>query len=226
MPTFDGFAEKYDGWFETPLGRYVAAAEKRLVLDLAAPVRGEKMIDIGIGTGFFTIDFLKRGLDITGIDISGEMIAVAQKKGFKNLSLADACHIPYPDEAFTLVLSVTALEFIKEPERAVSEMTRVCKKGGRIVVGTLGAHSLWALKRNRDVKNSPDSVFHDAHFYTLSELKELALKFSKRVSVNGAVFAPPYDNALSILTGKIIERPCQDLCPCLGAFLTFRIDKE
>ena len=226
MPTFDDFAEKYDGWFETPLGSYVAAQEKRLILDLAAPVQGEKMIDVGIGTGFFTIDFLKRGLDITGIDISEEMMSVAGKKGFKNLSLGDACHIPYPDETFTLVLSITALEFIKEPEQAVFEMMRVCKKGGRIVVGTLGANSLWALKRNREVKNNPDSVFKDVHFYTFSELKELALRFGKKVSVNGAVFAPPYDNALSIITGKIIERSCQHLCPCLGAFLIFRIDKE
>lgn len=226
MPTFDDFAEKYDSWFETPLGRYVAAAEKRLVLDLAAPVQGEKMIDIGIGTGFFTIDFLKRGLDITGIDISGEMMSVAGKKGFKNLSLGDACDIPYPDETFSLVLSITALEFIKEPEQAVSQMMRVCKKGGRIVVGTLGANSLWALKRKREVKNNPDSIFNDAHFYTFSELRELALTFGKRVSVKGAVFAPPYDNALSILTGKIIERPCQCLCPCLGAFLIFRVEKE
>jgi ubiquinone/menaquinone biosynthesis C-methylase UbiE len=154
------------------------------------------------------------------------MMSVAGKKGFKNLLLADAYRIPYPDETFSLVLSITALEFIKEPERAVSEMMRVCKKGGRIVVGTLGAHSLWALKRTREVKNNPDSVFKDAHFYTFSELKGLALRFGRRVSVHGAVFAPPCDNALSMLMGKILERPCQRLCPGWGAFLIFRIDKE
>ena len=208
------------------MGRYVAAAEKRLTLELAAPVQGEKMIDIGIGTGFFTIDFLKRGLDITGIDISAEMMSVARNKGFTHLSLGNACDIPFGDEIFSLVLSITALEFIKEPGRAVSEMMRVCKKGGRIVVGTLGAHSLWALKRKREAKNNPDSVFNYAHFYTFSELRELALSFGNRVSVKGAVFAPPYDNALSIITGKIIERPCQRLCPGMGAFLIFRIDKE
>jgi ubiquinone/menaquinone biosynthesis C-methylase UbiE len=226
VPTFDGFAEKYDGWFETPLGRYVADAEKRLVLELASPVRGEKMLDVGIGTGFFTMDFLERGLEIAGIDISEEMMAIAGKKGLHNLALGDARNIEYPDESFTLVLSITALEFIKEPHRAVGEMMRVCKKGGRVVVGTLGARSLWALKRNRDLKTKADSVFRDAYFYTFSELREMAARFSKRVTVKGAVFAPPYDNALSILAGKIIERPCQRLCPSLGAFLAFRIDKE
>jgi len=226
VPIFDSLAEKYDRWFETPLGRYVAAAEKRLVLDLAAPVPGEKMLDVGIGTGFFTTDFLKRGLDITGIDISEEMMAYARKKGFRNLSVGDACHLAYPDETFSLVLSITALEFINTPERAISEMMRVCKKGGRIVVGTLGAHSLWALKRKREVRKNPGSVFKEAHFYTFQELKKLALKFGKRFSVRGAVFAPPYDNAPSICTGKIIEGLCQHLCPGLGAFLIFRIDKE
>jgi ubiquinone/menaquinone biosynthesis C-methylase UbiE len=226
VPTFDVFAEKYDSWFETPLGRHVALVEKGLILDLASPVRGEKMLDIGIGTGFFAMDFLERGLDIAGMDISEEMLAVAGRKGFKNLSVGDARDVSYPDETFSLVLSVTALEFIKEPRRAISEMVRVCKKGGRIVVGTLGADSLWALKRKRETKNNPGSVFSDVHFYTLSELKELASGFSTKVLMKGAVFAPPYDSALSILAGKIIERPCQSFCSSLGAFLAFRIDKE
>lgn len=225
MPTFDAYAEKYDLWFDTPLGKYVADAEKRLILDLAAPKKGEKMLDVGIGTGFFAREFLKRGADITGIDVSPKMLDVARKKGFKDVSAGDAVNIPFPDAVFDLVVSITALEFIREPRRAVSEMMRVCKKEGRVVVGTLGAKSLWAHKRRREMKQNPASVFHDAHFYTLAELREIAGSFGSRVSLKGAVFAPPYDNALSLFTGKIIERTCQKLCPWGGAFLAFRIDK-
>jgi ubiquinone/menaquinone biosynthesis C-methylase UbiE len=223
---FDAFAEKYDLWFETSLGKYVADVEKRLILDLAAPKKGEKMLDVGIGTGFFALEFLKRGADVTGIDVSPKMLAVAQKKGFRNISTGDAAEVTFPDEMFDLVVSITALEFIKEPLRAVSEMIRVCRKGGRVVVGTLGADSLWAVKRRREVRKNPASVFHDAHFYTLSELQKIAGLFGSEVSLKGAVFAPPYDNALSVLTGKIIERPCRALCPSRGAFLAFRIDKR
>ncbi|MHB8090457.1 MAG: class I SAM-dependent methyltransferase [Syntrophales bacterium] len=226
MPTFDALAEKYDLWFETPLGKYVADREKRLILELAKPVKGEKMLDVGIGTGFFALEFLKRGADITGIDVSLKMLAIAEKKGFTNISTGDAVDIHFPDEMFDLVVSVTALEFIEEPRRAVSEMMRVCKKGGRVVVGTLGADSLWAHKRRRDMKKNPESVFHHAHFYTFPELQEITGHFNSRAALRGAVFVPPYDNALCVLAGQIIERPCQRLFPFWGAFLAFRIDKE
>jgi len=46
VPTFDALAEKYDLWFETTLGKYVADREKRLILELAHPVKGEKMLDV------------------------------------------------------------------------------------------------------------------------------------------------------------------------------------
>jgi len=225
VATFDVFAEKYDLWFETPLGRYVADTEKRLTLDMAAPQKGEKMLDVGIGTGFFALEFLKRGAEITGIDVSLNMLDVARRKGFKNVSPGDAVDLDFPDETFDLVVSITALEFIKEPRKAVSEMARVCRKGGRVIVGTLGADSWWAVKRRQEMKNNPASVFHDAHFYTLTELRRICAGLGKNLTLAGAVFAPPCDNALAVLTGKLIERPCQLLCPGRGAFLAFRIDK-
>ncbi len=225
MPTFDSFAEKYDTWFKTPLGKYVADTEKRLILDLAEPRTGEKMLDVGIGTGFFALEFLKRGAEITGIDVSLNMLEIARRKGFENVSPGDAVDLSFPDETFDLVVSITALEFIKEPRRAVSEMFRVCKKGGRIIVGTLGADSSWASKRRQEMKQNPASVFHDAHFYTLTDLRSICAGTGNNLTLAGAVFAPPYDNALSLFAGKIIERPCQLLCPGRGAFLAFRIDK-
>ncbi len=225
MAAFDDFAEKYDTWFETPLGKYVADTEKRLILVLAEPRAGEKMLDVGIGTGFFALEFLKRGAEITGIDVSLNMLEVSRRKGFENVFPGDAVNLSFPDETFDLVVSITALEFIKEPGRAVSEMFRVCKKGGRVVVGTLGADSSWASKRLQEIKQNPASVFHDAHFYTLTDLRRICAGTGKNLTLAGAVFAPPYDNALSLLAWKIIERPCQLLCPGRGAFLAFRIDK-
>lgn len=226
MPTFDALAEKYDLWFETTLGKYVADREKKLVLELARPVKGEKMLDVGIGTGFFALEFMKRGIEIIGIDVSTKMLAIAAGKGFKNIAPGDAVDLHFPNETFDLVVSITALEFIKEPRRAVSEMMRVCKRGGRVVVGTLGAASPWARKRRRDMQRNPSSVFHDAHFYTFAELRKITNNYGARATFRGAVFAPPYDNALCALAGKIIESPCQKLCPSWGAFLAFRIDKD
>lgn len=225
MQAFDGFADKYDKWFTTGLGKYVLQAEMELVLELAAPKPGEKALDVGVGTGIFAVELMKRGTEITGIDVSGKMLEIARSKGVRNVALGDAVSLDFPDESFDLVVSITALEFIEECDRAISEMVRVCRKGGRVVVGTLGSGSLWALKRSRAARKDAGSIFRHARFYSFGELKRLAEKHGYRTVVKGAVFAPPFDNAISVFIGKTIEKICQRLVPFWGAFLIFRIDK-
>ncbi len=225
MHAFDGFAEQYDKWFNTGLGRQVLNYEKELVLELAAPKLGDKVLDVGVGTGIFALELMKSKVDITGIDVSEKMLSIARSKGVPNVALGDAASLDFPDESFDLVISITALEFIKDYEKAISEMVRVCKKGGRVVVGTLGSGSLWALKRSRAARKDPDSVFRDARFYSFGELKHAAEKFGYKTVVKGAVFAPPFDNAFCIFIGGLMEKICQSLVPSRGAFLIFRIEK-
>jgi ubiquinone/menaquinone biosynthesis C-methylase UbiE len=225
MQTFDRFAEHYDDWFKTGLGKYVLHYEKELVLKLAMPKPGEKILDIGIGTGVFAVELMKYKTEITGIDVSERMLEIARSKGLTNVAVGDAVSLDFPDETFDLVISITALEFIKEYEKAISEMVRVCKKGGRVVVGTLGSGSLWALKRNRAARKDAGSVFRHARFYSFGELKRLAETFGYKSVVKGAVFALPFDNAFCVSTGRWIEKICQSLFPSRGAFLAFRIEK-
>lgn len=225
MQAFDGFANKYDQWFTTALGKHVLRYEKELVLELSAPKPGDSVLDIGVGTGIFAVELMKHGTEITGIDVSERMLEIARSKGVTNVALGDAVSLDFPDESFDLVVSITALEFIEECDRAISEMVRVCKKGGRVVVGTLGSGSLWALKRSRAARKDAGSIFRHARFYSFGELKRLAEKHGYRTVVKGAVFAPPFDNAISVFIGKTIEKICQRVVPYWGAFLIFRIDK-
>ncbi len=225
MPTFDGFAEQYDKWFTTGLGKYVLQCEKELVLELAAPKPGDKVLDIGVGTGIFALELMNHGAEITGIDVSERMLEVARSKGVKNVAIGNAVSLDFPDESFDLVISITALEFVKENDKAISEMVRVCKKGGRVVVGTLGSGSLWALKRSRAARKDPGSVFRDARFYSFVEMKRMAGRYGYKSVVKGAVFALPFDNAFCTFTGRLIEKACQSLLPSRGAFLVFRIEK-
>jgi ubiquinone/menaquinone biosynthesis C-methylase UbiE len=226
MHTFDNFAEHYDKWFETCLGKFVADCERELILELAGPKSGEKILDVGIGTGFFASEILKYQVDIIGMDVSEKMLDIARSKGLTNVFTGDAAALDFPDEAFELVISITAFEFFREPEKSLSEMMRVCKRGGRVVVGTLGSGSWWAFKRRRDLHRNPDSVFRDARFYSYRELKDMADKFGSTTTIRGAVFVPPYNNAFCVSVGKLVEKVCRSLVPFWGAFLIFRIDKN
>jgi ubiquinone/menaquinone biosynthesis C-methylase UbiE len=77
---FDDWPERYDRWFETPVGKAVLQYESELILDLLRPGRGERILDAGSGTGIFTREFLAQGAGVIGLDISLAMLLYAAEK--------------------------------------------------------------------------------------------------------------------------------------------------
>lgn len=78
---FDKYAEVYDKWFITPAGNKVFDLELNTLFELIDPSPGMTMLDIGIGTGLFALEFSRRGVTVSGIDPSEKMIAIARKWG-------------------------------------------------------------------------------------------------------------------------------------------------
>ncbi len=149
---FDEWPDKYDSWFETPIGTLVKKYESELLIDLLQPHPGEKILDVGCGTGVFTLDILAFGPHITGLDISQPMLKRAGYKtegySFQGVAGNMSC-LPFLDECFDKIVSVTAIEFTKDAKGAVAELFRVTKKGGVIVVTTLNSLSPWAARRKK-----------------------------------------------------------------------------
>lgn len=170
---FDGWPERYDQWFDAPLGKAVLKYEAALVLDLLRLLRGEKVLDAGSGTGIFTREFLLRGADVVGLDISWAMLRWAKKKN-EPLShpgvAADMTLLPFADGLFDKSVSVTALEFIEDEKRAVAELFRVTKPGGIVVVATLNSLSPWAVRRREDAQRDRESIFSRVFFRSPAQL--------------------------------------------------------
>ena len=80
--------------------------------------------------------------------------------------------LPFNDAAFDRVVAVTVLCFVRDAERAIMEMARVLKPGGRLVIGELGRWSLWAAHR-RIRGWLGDPTWRAAMFRTAAELREL-----------------------------------------------------
>lgn len=153
---FDAWTDRYDRWFETPTGRLVRKYESALVLELLNPLPGERILDVGCGTGVFTQDLLDCGARVTGVDLSGPMLKKAMGRtgagGFIGLC-ADMCALPFPDNCFDKVVSMTAIEFVADAGRAVAELDRIARKGGCVVVTTLNSLSPWAEQRKQKGQN-------------------------------------------------------------------------
>ncbi|NUN99959.1 MAG: methyltransferase domain-containing protein [Saprospiraceae bacterium] len=77
---FDRLAVQYDAWYTTPLGAFVNAREQALLFELTKVRPGEQALDVGCGTGNYTLALAQRGIQAMGVDLSPAMLAVAISK--------------------------------------------------------------------------------------------------------------------------------------------------
>ena len=173
---FDEWPVKYDEWFTTPIGLLVKKYESELLLHLLKPKSDEFILDAGCGTGVFTLDVLSSKTHVIGVDLSLPMLLRAEQKarGYHfQAVLADISSLPFSENAFDKVVSVTTLEFIEDAKRAIQELFRVTRKGGRVAVATLNSLSPWAERRKAEAKKG-HPLFRKATFRSPDELLALA----------------------------------------------------
>ena len=104
-----------------------------------AGARGLRVLEIGCGLGTDGVRFAKAGADYTGIDLTDAAIELARKRfelsGLRGeLRVSDAENLDFADESFDLVYSHGVLHHTPDIARAVSEIHRVLKPGGRAIV--------------------------------------------------------------------------------------------
>ena len=170
---FDEWTERYDQWFTEPIGKLIRETEGELVRDFLDPKPGEKVLDAGCGTGIFTIDFLVAGARVAGLDISEPMLSVARKrtKGYPFFAVrGDMRYLPFKDESFDKVVSITALEFIADAKSVIDELFRVTRPQGSVVVATLNSLSPWAARRKAKTQRGQRHILEDAFFRSPDEL--------------------------------------------------------
>lgn len=195
---FDAIAQQYDSWYTIDIGNLVNKIEKEIVYDLLQARQGLKVLDIGCGTGQYSVELARLGCQVVGIDISEEMLNEARKKAAQeNLNIefisGDIHELELPENTFDLVLSVTALEFFPRPDEVLAKAHYWMKKNGRMVIGVIGGKSPWSDLYTGLAAQESDSVFNYATFYTAQELKELFPKDVKEVRT-GLYFPPEFEN--------------------------------
>jgi trans-aconitate methyltransferase len=103
------------------------------LLELLEAKSGERILDLGCGTGHLTAQIAETGAHVIGIDKSPDMIQQArQKYPSLQFEVMDAREIAFP-ESFDAVFSNATLHWIKEPERAITGIAKSLRSGGRFV---------------------------------------------------------------------------------------------
>ncbi len=140
----------YDKEFTDPIGYYVNESEMQPMADLMQDVKNSRVLDVGCGTGRH-LSLLTEGNHLYGIDLSLSMLAEAQAKMPAGAFMSgSAVTLPFKDHSFDLVVSSRVLQHIRDQQKMISEMARVCKPGGQVIMLSYNSWSgLCAYKQIR-----------------------------------------------------------------------------
>jgi SAM-dependent methyltransferase len=101
---------------------------------------GERVLDVACGTGNTALMARARGADVTGLDLTPELLAVAARReaeeGMSGIrwQAGDAEQLPFDDASFDVVVSSCGLMFAPDQRRVAAEVARVTRPGGRVAI--------------------------------------------------------------------------------------------
>lgn len=118
----------------------------RVVLDRAGVGPGTRLLDIGCGAGGALVAAWQRGADVSGIDASEHLVAIArQRLPNASIEVGEMEELPFPGHAFDIVTGMNSFQFAGNILRALREARRVCRRGGTV------AMLVWGRKAECDL---------------------------------------------------------------------------
>lgn len=116
-------------------------AQRARVIDLLAPTHGEKILDVGAGPGLLALDLARlvgESGQVVGLDLSPAMAAAATERlagaPQAEVKIGDAAALSFPDGAFDAAVSTQVYEYVFDMPKALRELRRVLRPGGRVLI--------------------------------------------------------------------------------------------
>ena len=117
----------------------------QLLVNASEAGADDTVLDVACGPGLVACAFARVARQVTGVDLTPAMIeraqvlATEQRLANVNFQIGDVLPLPFPDAAFSIVVSRFAFHHFLDPAAVLAEMRRVCRPGGRVVVADLMA---------------------------------------------------------------------------------------
>lgn len=212
-------AAEYDAWYLTPRGEWIGDVEFRLLTELLAPEKGETLLDIGCGTGYFARRFAREcGLSVVGLDPNSAWLRFARFRAAAGEAYiaGNGVALPFPDRSFDRTVAVASLCFVKDQRQFLNEMVRVTRK--RFAIGLLNRASLLYRRKGR---YGGSGAYQGAHWHTAAEIQALLDGLSvANLVIRTGVFLPS-GSWLGCWAERILPR-----CLPWGSFLVVAGDRS
>lgn len=183
---FDEKFLEYDKWFDTK-GKIIYLSELKALEKIFETDDFEKPIfELGVGTGRFSLP-----LNIKyGIEPSEKMSKIAKKRGIKVVR-ATAENLPFKDESIGTILLIVTICFLDNFQKSFTEIKRVLKKEGDLIIGFVPKDSEWG-KFYLEKKRKNHLYYKNAQFYNFAQIKELLDKtgFGKAETISTLTIPP------------------------------------
>lgn len=133
--------DRVAGIYDLTSGRRNREVNDKMVHFIASKVKAEDVVlECACGTGLITQVIQPLCRQLIATDLSVNMLAQTRKKCGKasnlTVELADITHLQYPINSFDLVIAGNIIHLLNNPKKALDELSRVCRDGGRIIVPT------------------------------------------------------------------------------------------
>ena len=145
------FFNEVAGEWDSMRANFYSEGVREKAFDRAGVRAGQVAADLGAGTGFITEGLLRRGLSVVAVDQSEAMLAKMRTK-FRaagdrvDYRAGEAESLPLADQSVEHVFANMYLHHVEDPARAIAEMTRVLKPGGRVTITDVFEHPFEFLK--------------------------------------------------------------------------------
>jgi 2-polyprenyl-3-methyl-5-hydroxy-6-metoxy-1,4-benzoquinol methylase len=133
------FYERFADEFDARMNRYEVTKRLRLIYETALAghdLSGRDVLDAGCGTGLFSQVAVERGARVTSVDVGEGLLAQVARKCDSRRIVGSVTELPFDDASFDYVVCTEVIEHTTTPSRAVSELARVLRPDGTLVLTT------------------------------------------------------------------------------------------
>lgn len=184
---------------------------KLFTLDMvSAALPGQNILDVGCGTGLNAEALKEKGYDVHGVDISPVAIDQFTERGFKGKACNILEGLPYPDNTFDFVFSSEVIEHVDDTEKFLSEIFRVMKPGGKLVLSTPNS-AFWIYRMLGTFGKTVTELQHPGHlrFFSPKSLHQ----FVKNSGFSEVKIAARH---MYIVLGETLGKACMPLLKPAG----------